>query len=338
MATVRETVENAKHPFSPTSDELNPPDVILRSSDLVDFYSHKAILSFGSPFFKHMFAFPEPMGEAANPTKDGLPLVILPEPREALEKLLVLCYPRFVSSYLFRDLDGVDAAYEAVKKYDISGGRELLEAVLVDPRFLQKDPYRVFAIACHRGLENVAELAAMATLTQPPFDPSIAVSIPELKVITAYHLCQLQLFHRRCSQVLVPTLRSFANVGAPDPYSPSEMSDDDESTPVWWEDANEGHDASCGMHILVHDDGNAWSDFAMWFRLHMESLEETCDIHHESGWIAQKVAELSPPALVAISKCPRCVERAPSCLRGMAKKVEVEANQKFQAVRVFSCM
>ncbi|KAJ6590241.1 hypothetical protein B0H10DRAFT_806516 [Mycena sp. CBHHK59/15] len=45
---------DAKDPFSPESDENNPSDIVLRSSDNVDFHTHKTILSFGSPVFRDM--------------------------------------------------------------------------------------------------------------------------------------------------------------------------------------------------------------------------------------------------------------------------------------------
>ncbi|KAJ7197758.1 hypothetical protein GGX14DRAFT_402386 [Mycena pura] len=324
--TAADSVANAGHPFSPTSDEQNPPDLILRSSDLVDFYVHKDMLSFRWTFLKNMLAFPEPRGESANPTKDGLPLVILPEPSVVLELLLVLCYPRFgVGRNLIRELGGLDAAYEAAEKYDISGGKELIEAWLVDPRLLQTEPYRVFAIACHRGLEHVAKLAAMATLTRPPFDPSVTDSIPEFKAITAHHLCRLQIFHHRCCDMLLWTLRERAAAGAPDLFSP----ENDPCSVLWWEEESRGHVAGCGAKFH-EDEGGPLLESAAWFRLHLHSLEETCVIHHDSGWIAQKVAELSPPVLMAISKCPRCVEYATNHLKTMGMEVEVKANQKFQ--------
>ncbi|KAJ7698048.1 hypothetical protein B0H17DRAFT_889207, partial [Mycena rosella] len=175
-------------------------DVIVRSSDMVDFHAHKAILSFGSVVFKNMFSFPEPIGQDANLTREGKRVVILPEDCKTVEKLLILCYPRFTSSYLFQHLDGVDAAYEAAGKYQIPGGRQLLQQVLEDPRFLTEEPHRVFAIACHRGLEKLAKSAAIETLKLSMNAPDRPV--PEFRLISAHQLWQLQAYRSRCSQAI----------------------------------------------------------------------------------------------------------------------------------------
>ncbi|KAI0255963.1 hypothetical protein BJV78DRAFT_1113987, partial [Lactifluus subvellereus] len=37
-------------------------DIILRSSDQVNFHVYKVILSVASPFFKDMFSLPQPVG------------------------------------------------------------------------------------------------------------------------------------------------------------------------------------------------------------------------------------------------------------------------------------
>ncbi|KAF8156414.1 hypothetical protein K438DRAFT_1986836 [Mycena galopus ATCC 62051] len=110
------TVRDARDPFSPSSNEENPPDVILRCSDLVDFHTHKAVLSFASPVFRDTWSFRN---------------------FKTIEKFLVLCYPAsHLSSYGLRDLDGVDGAYEAAGKYQIEGGQKLLEQLLGEPSFL----------------------------------------------------------------------------------------------------------------------------------------------------------------------------------------------------------
>ncbi|KAJ7792010.1 hypothetical protein B0H14DRAFT_3499782 [Mycena olivaceomarginata] len=130
------SVNDARDPFSPSSDLGHPADVILRSSDLVDFYTHKTILSFASPVFADMFTCLNPSAKRIRPETEG--------PCDG-----------------FRDLDGVDGAYEAAGKYDIQGGQKLLEQLLTKPRFREKEPHRVFAIACRWRLEDLAKTAAM---------------------------------------------------------------------------------------------------------------------------------------------------------------------------------
>ncbi|KAJ6590233.1 hypothetical protein B0H10DRAFT_2233719 [Mycena sp. CBHHK59/15] len=176
---------NAKDPFSPDSDENNPSDIILRSSNNVDFHTHKTILSFGSPVFRDMFALPEPSGDEANQTRDGKPVVQLPECSKAVEKLLMLCYPCFATNSVFRDLDGVDDTYVAVDKYQIMA-------------VMQANPHRVYAIACHCRIGGVAKATAMETFKFPAYVPDLVV--PEFRIISAHQLRLLDEFRHRCSR------------------------------------------------------------------------------------------------------------------------------------------
>ncbi|KAJ7486589.1 hypothetical protein FB451DRAFT_1391497 [Mycena latifolia] len=260
---------DASYPFSPTSDELNPPDVIIRSSDMVDFYAHRAILSFGSVVFKDMFSFPEPTGEDANPTRDGKSIITLPESKETVEKLLILCYPRFTSTYLFRDLGGVDGAYEAAGKYQIP-----------DPVFLVKEPHRVFAIACHRGLDEVAKAAALETLKKPSYVPHL--DVPEFRSISAHQLWKLQDFRSQCSLAIIALLD--------DLLEPLDLTvEDAEAHPpynaVWW--SYSGHSADCGG---AEEDVSTFVIPAKWFRDHVERVGAASALHPHAHSIRDAMA------------------------------------------------
>ncbi|KAJ7148545.1 hypothetical protein C8R43DRAFT_521121 [Mycena crocata] len=286
------TTTDASDPFSPTSNETNPPDVIVRSSDMVDFHSHKAILSFGSPVFSDMFSFSEPAGEDA---RDGKPVVALPESRQTVEKLLVLCYPRYTSSYLFPDLDGVDAAYESVRKYQIQGGEEFLQHVLEDPRFLEKEPHRVFAIACHRGLATLAKSAAKVSLRMPRYIPNM--SVPEYRLISAHRLRQLEDFHYRCSQAVARLIKKL--VYRVDLEEEEGLPDDDHSA-VWWDLQN--HSAGCGPSII----GETILLPATWFKEHMARVEESATLCPDPELVAKDVAQVKGLTLKAVSGCSKC--------------------------------
>ncbi|KAJ7458247.1 hypothetical protein FB451DRAFT_1097839 [Mycena latifolia] len=74
--------------FIPTYPLDSPgADVILRSSDGADFPVHRAILALVSPFFRDMFALPQPEAE---PT---LPVVQVAEGSAALDQALRFFYP-----------------------------------------------------------------------------------------------------------------------------------------------------------------------------------------------------------------------------------------------------
>ncbi|KAJ6556519.1 hypothetical protein DFH09DRAFT_1491005 [Mycena vulgaris] len=85
----------------PDSTEPNPPpafvssfpfddpagDVILRSSDGIDFHVHRLVLSLASPFFKQMFTLPQPNGER------GVPAILVSESALVLDRALRFWYP-----------------------------------------------------------------------------------------------------------------------------------------------------------------------------------------------------------------------------------------------------
>ncbi|KAJ7736592.1 hypothetical protein DFH07DRAFT_966826 [Mycena maculata] len=295
---------DASDPFSPTSDEMNPPDVIIRASDMVDFHAHKAILSFGSIVFKDMFSFPEPRGEDANLTKDGKPVIALPESSKTIEKLLILCYPRFASSYLL-DLDGVDGAYEAARKYQIPGGQQLLRQLLRDPRFLEKNPHRVFAIACHRGIEDSAKLAARETLKFPRYIPYL--SVPEWDFIPARHLRRLEDFHYRCSQEVASVVGEFSW-----PVDIVEDFDEEGRPPeadyVWWQGT--GHATGCGPEEL---EGCMYHP-APWFKEHVDRVVQAGQHVPDEHSLAKVMGDVDGPTLAAISNCFKCARLAPTHL------------------------
>ncbi|PFH50248.1 hypothetical protein AMATHDRAFT_145574, partial [Amanita thiersii Skay4041] len=74
---------DAAKPF----DSSAKADVILRSSDSVDFYFISLLLSAVSPVFSDMFSLNRP-GVQQEITNNGLPVVPLPESSKILQFLL----------------------------------------------------------------------------------------------------------------------------------------------------------------------------------------------------------------------------------------------------------
>ncbi len=76
-------------PPPPTFD-IPDANIIIRSSDLVDFRVHKSVLAMMSPFFKDLLSLPQP---SDSESVDGLPVVQLPEDSELLNSLVSILYP-----------------------------------------------------------------------------------------------------------------------------------------------------------------------------------------------------------------------------------------------------
>lgn len=240
-------IQDAPEPFSGSTENWEPTDVIIRSSDLVDFHTHKTFLSFASPFFKDMFAFPQPQATADEDKKDGKPVVRVTEPASTLMKFLPLFYPQFANIPAFDDLDGVKEVHRAADKYLIPNATELLSGVLLQT-FVQKEPYRVFAIACIWRSESLAKAAAKETLNK---DLNFAaMANPEFGIITAQQLRKLLAFHQACHLSIGIHLQSAWVPRDRDDLAYSDrvrlLYDDQSSGTLypWW--GHEGHCVECG--------------------------------------------------------------------------------------------
>ncbi|KAJ7062650.1 hypothetical protein C8F01DRAFT_1368399 [Mycena amicta] len=321
---VNALVVNALDPFSPTSDELNKPNIILRSSDNVYFFTHKQMLAFSSHFFSNMFSFPQPTGADANPTYNDLDVVAVPETSAGLRVLLLTCYPRFCTSYHFETLDGVAVAYEAAKKYDIAGSIAHLEGVLRDPRFREQQPHRVFAIACLCGLEDIAKLAALETLKQPLPHPGDL--IPEYRILPAYYTWILDRFRHQCADRIDTVLRDYIAERTLDDIAVSDNQFWHRFKPailhlvlVWWfpmAKTELKHAEDCGpVRVSPDDFPETLLEPAAWFVRHVVQVRQAFALATNYEKVARSLDEIFPDAMAEISKCPRCMARAAQDLR-----------------------
>jgi BTB/POZ domain len=78
----------ATSPLEPFDE--SDTNLIIRSSDDVDYRVHKSVLAMSSPFFKDLLSLPQPSdGEVL----DGLPVVQFSESSELLNSLISMLYP-----------------------------------------------------------------------------------------------------------------------------------------------------------------------------------------------------------------------------------------------------
>ncbi|KAH8093110.1 hypothetical protein BXZ70DRAFT_993044, partial [Cristinia sonorae] len=166
MSTPPSTTTIATAPF----DDKNA-DVILRTSDNVDFYVYKVVLGLASPLFKDTFSLSQPPPQANEPTTNGelLPVVPFTENSATIDYLLRLCYP-ITDPIQPTDLLAVARHLEAAAKYELLEATELLRTSL--RTFISSQPLRVYAVACRRtvALEEEANLAAHAWRESCPKD------------------------------------------------------------------------------------------------------------------------------------------------------------------------
>ncbi|KDQ50425.1 hypothetical protein JAAARDRAFT_199979 [Jaapia argillacea MUCL 33604] len=176
-------IVDAPHPFD------NPKaDIIIRSSDGVDFRMFKIILSLASRIFRDAFESPA----STEQSKDGVSYVVVGEDSRTLTILLGSVFPGKTSN--FETLTDVRTVMEASFKYEMEDLAEGARKALMEPRFLEKEPAGVFAIAYHSRLAESARTAARYTLRQP----ILAVFSPELECISGAVYHRLLDYHQQC--------------------------------------------------------------------------------------------------------------------------------------------
>ncbi|KAG0709451.1 hypothetical protein DFH29DRAFT_231276 [Suillus ampliporus] len=177
-------------------------DVILRSADNVDFHFHKLLLSLASSFFSNMFSLPQPgpLDDAADRTRHGLPIIPVAEKSVVLRKLLGFCSPVYDTDVpALEDLDIVMSVLDAADKYDMKRVGNFIVKMIAAPRFLEKEPMRVFAIACRYRSEAETLMAARYMLRFAVWEPAY---VSELDFISGSDFQRLVKYHANCGQAM----------------------------------------------------------------------------------------------------------------------------------------
>lgn len=196
-------ITDANAPF----DDPNA-DIILRSSDNIDFKVYKLLLSMASDFFRDMFLLPQTLPVTNATARDGLPVIQVSETANILQMLLSMCYPMgAVDQPALDKLKEVDHLLDAAIKYNIDRVEKRVREALVSPQCLLNNEVRVFAIACRHRLVTEAKAAARATLEQPIMEMDGG---PELKLLSAEIFFRLLKYHASCVKAVRETVASFS--------------------------------------------------------------------------------------------------------------------------------
>ncbi|KAI0794291.1 hypothetical protein C8Q74DRAFT_1365774 [Fomes fomentarius] len=148
---------NPRSRTAPAPFNKSNADIILRTSDLIDFHVFSQVLTAASSFFEGMFEMPQPPSEQQE-LKLGRPIIPVSEDSVVIETLLRICYP-IVYKPRERTLEEIESALRAAMKYEMELPTTVLLADL--KKVLSTQPTRVWAIACRLGLEDVAREVAM---------------------------------------------------------------------------------------------------------------------------------------------------------------------------------
>ncbi|KZT58385.1 hypothetical protein CALCODRAFT_412893, partial [Calocera cornea HHB12733] len=120
-------------------------DLVVKSSDGVEFRVFKTFLSEGSVVFANMFDHPQPSN--SDPSEP----VPWPEPAAVIDRLLQYIYP--VIKPILISLDEVMCLIRAAEKWQIEVATSMLKQDLIATRFLLVSPLRIYSFACEMGYE-----------------------------------------------------------------------------------------------------------------------------------------------------------------------------------------
>jgi hypothetical protein len=173
-------------PSVPFCLDLPDANIIIRSSDQVNFRVHKSVLAVSSPFFKDLLSLPQPPDAEI---VDGLQVVALPEDSGLLNSLISLFYP--VTPVIPDSYQKVLALLAVCEKYEMESVQSIIRAAIkveTFPAQVQAEGFSSYAIASSMGLVPEAEDAARLTLGQPMTFESLG---EELRSFKGRALCDL---------------------------------------------------------------------------------------------------------------------------------------------------
>jgi BTB/POZ domain len=227
LSLVQELEDTRSKVNSTTSlpEPLDVPDanLILRSSDLVNFRVHKPVLAMASPFFKDLLSLPQP---SDSESVDGLPVVQLTEDAELLHSLVSMLYP--IPSVIPDSYDKVLYLLAACQKYDMGEVQSYIRAEVTSKRD-RCDPwefpqlfdshnthsiFRTYAIASDKRLIPEMEDAARLTLDHPMTFMTLGEG---LRFFQGSALRDLARFRKRCGDNIISCLKSSLEVDVSGP-------------------------------------------------------------------------------------------------------------------------
>lgn len=320
LMSVPTPIQDAPTPFSGAADRENggrPADFILRSSDGIDFHTHKEMLKFVSDFFDDMFSFPTGNEDPQQLFRDGKPVLIFPEPATVLQRLLQLAYPAHSGPAIYQytlmgsDLDGIVDVHAAAKKYQFTCVQLLLEQMVDNMVLMYGQPHRLFAIARLWDLPDLARKAAVETLRLPVYPAPAA--FPEMALLTWSDASKLHEFHHSCGLLAekiavfnAQNPESLFNLGgAGDPVLEARWRG--LATFVWYQSA--GHSAECNGRPLAL--ATLRRQVAVpWFQRHVTRLSAQLRTAPSRDTVLAETVNVTPAERAAINACSVCSKNA----------------------------
>ncbi|KAI0269682.1 hypothetical protein BGY98DRAFT_285047, partial [Russula aff. rugulosa BPL654] len=205
----REESQAQINPTTPQAETFDVPDanLIIRSSDLVNFRVHKPVLAMASPVFKDLLSLPQPPdGESV----DGLPVVQLSEDSDLLKTLVSMLYP--LHPVIPKSYEKVLYLLAACQKYEMTAVQSSIRDKVSQGEFPAPygiEAFSAYAIASGKGLIPEMENAARQTLDHPI---TFEILGEGLRLSEGWALRDLVNFRKRYRDNLVSCFKSFLDI------------------------------------------------------------------------------------------------------------------------------
>lgn len=197
------------HPVVPSlsrSLDLSGADLVIQSSDFVQFRIHKSILASSSQFFNDMFSLPQPADELV----DGLPVLHMSEDVELVQALITMLYP--IPSEIPVTYDGALSLLATSQKYDMPAVQSSIRAKISYRKLTAQSAdqaYRAYAIASKNWLSPETSNIAHLTLDYPMTLETLGSGLQELE---GWALRDLAAFRKCRRDDIVACFESFLDV------------------------------------------------------------------------------------------------------------------------------
>ncbi|KIJ65527.1 hypothetical protein HYDPIDRAFT_27528 [Hydnomerulius pinastri MD-312] len=284
-------------------------DIILRSSDNVYFRVYRCLLAFASPFFDSMFDLPRPHTRSADQELvDNLEVIPVSEGSQILDMLLRFCYPATVDDPKLETTADIEGVLEAAVKYAMEEVEQRVRRTLLDPRFLEKEPLRIFAIAYRFRFESEARAAAICLLRHPtpPNSPSA------LRYIDHNDLQKLAAYRSKCAQAVQALGSSLTWLQQKQSYGFYK----------WWTNCCMCPQRADARYLMDGTYAREW-----W----AEYMDETLAALQETP-CSSAVIKNVPKALERASDCPSCLKRAQAYVADFTRSFAQEVDRAVAAV------
>lgn len=294
-------------------------DVIIRTSDGIEFHIHRRRISDISSVFADKFSLPTYTSTAANYEKKQKPVIDVSESSKVWEKLLPLCYLANEPSF---SLEDIRLLIEAGRKYDIPGVTTRMRALLFGQHFLEHHPFVVYALACVGGFEYVARAAARRTLSLPVY-PEHA---EEFSCITGEALYRLFEYRKRCG--LAASAVTYTRSGS---IYPVQWMD----TSVWY-GMHTCSGAACGASVAAYGLSGYQVQFRKSWYQYLQGLTEDLKLQPDER-LAHAPSRIEPVVLSTLD-CKTCAAKiysnSTAVADSLAKKIKEAIDNVSSHIRV----